>query len=638
MAFLAPLAFLGGLLAIPILLLYMLRLRRQEVVVSSNFLWQQVLRDREANTPWQRLRRNWLLILQLLILALLVLALARPAQEVFTISAGRTVILLDASASMNATDGENDRTRFEQAQREANLLLNELGAADQALIMRVAETSEPLTAYTSDINELRRAINDAQPGSSSADWETALTLAAAGAEGAESFRILIVSDGGIDQDAQLPENIPEPALITVGQAADNLAISALATDTLPGQTPQLFAQVQNYGATDQEVALLVRLDGAIWNSVSQTVSAQSQRSFIFRVDEPFETVEAELVLDDATVDYLALDDRAYAVESQGTSRRVLFYSESGNAFLEQVFRSIPGVQVFRGDVNRPQLPNTPYDLYVFDGWLPTALPDADMLIIDPPRSTGLFTRVETSQETDNVVMADRAHPLMRFVNVSGLAVREFDVIRADWADPLIEADGGPLLFGGENDGRRIALFTFNILDSDLALKIAFPLLISNAVEWFAPAQPVRDAGGLRVGEPLLVDPAPEAETVRLTLPDGEVVERPATGELLIFPQTQQAGFYNVAILDNAGTPIDTQTIAINLFSPAESDIAPRASVALGGGVVDAEVEETRSLREFWPVLAGLAILILCYEWYVYYRQGRRPTRSVDFSRSTAARR
>src|SRR5690606_9591697 len=100
MSFLTPLAALGALFAIPIILLYILRLRRRETVVSSNFLWQQILRDREANTPWQRLRRNILLFLQLIILALMVIALMRPAQIVPTITASKTVILLDASASM----------------------------------------------------------------------------------------------------------------------------------------------------------------------------------------------------------------------------------------------------------------------------------------------------------------------------------------------------------------------------------------------------------------------------------------------------------------------------------------------------------------------------------------------------------
>ena len=79
MTFLAPQALALGTLAVPIVLLYMLRLRRRDIPVSSTLLWEEILRDREANAPWQRLRRNWLLLLQLLILAALVAALThRP--------------------------------------------------------------------------------------------------------------------------------------------------------------------------------------------------------------------------------------------------------------------------------------------------------------------------------------------------------------------------------------------------------------------------------------------------------------------------------------------------------------------------------------------------------------------------------
>ena len=82
MGFLTPLALAFAALSIPILVLYMLRLRRRDVLVSSTLLWQRLLRDREANTPWQRLRRNLLLFLQLAILALLTLALARQPETI----------------------------------------------------------------------------------------------------------------------------------------------------------------------------------------------------------------------------------------------------------------------------------------------------------------------------------------------------------------------------------------------------------------------------------------------------------------------------------------------------------------------------------------------------------------------------
>src|SRR3990167_336690 len=123
MSFLAPLFLSLAALAVPILILYMLKLRRREQEVSSTFLWRMVIRDREANSPWQKLRRNLLLLLQLLLLALLVVALARPFIPVQVVASGQVTVLLDASASMNATDVSP--SRFESAKAIARGLAND---------------------------------------------------------------------------------------------------------------------------------------------------------------------------------------------------------------------------------------------------------------------------------------------------------------------------------------------------------------------------------------------------------------------------------------------------------------------------------------------------------------------------------
>ena len=94
MQFLTPLAFWLAALAIPIILLYMLKLRRKQVEVSSTLLWQQVLREQQANAPWQKLKRNLLLLLQLLILAALIFALARPAWQTRAVASGSVIVLL----------------------------------------------------------------------------------------------------------------------------------------------------------------------------------------------------------------------------------------------------------------------------------------------------------------------------------------------------------------------------------------------------------------------------------------------------------------------------------------------------------------------------------------------------------------
>ena len=120
--FLSPLAAgIAAAVAIPALLvLYFLKLRRREMPIPSTLLWKKAIQDLQVNAPFQRLRRNLLLFLQMALLMLLILALARPV-TFFTPGAGKnTVIIIDRSASMNATD-VNGKSRLDEAKRRAKI-------------------------------------------------------------------------------------------------------------------------------------------------------------------------------------------------------------------------------------------------------------------------------------------------------------------------------------------------------------------------------------------------------------------------------------------------------------------------------------------------------------------------------------
>src|SRR5574341_1262707 len=160
LSFLTPLFLALAGLAIPIVILYMLKLRRRETEVSSIMLWRMVLRDREANSPWQRLRRNLLLLLQLLLLALLVIALARPFLPVPVVASGQVTVLLDASASMNATDVEP--SRFEEAKKIARRLANDLGDDSLMTLIHVGPQPNVLVSASADKRELLAAIDAAR--------------------------------------------------------------------------------------------------------------------------------------------------------------------------------------------------------------------------------------------------------------------------------------------------------------------------------------------------------------------------------------------------------------------------------------------------------------------------------------------
>ncbi|MEM7797848.1 MAG: BatA and WFA domain-containing protein, partial [Chloroflexota bacterium] len=185
MSFLTPFFLLLALLAVPIIIMYMLRLRRQEIVVSSTFLWEKLVRDREANAPWQRLRRNILLILQLIILALLVFALARPFLRLPSVVNRSVVVLLDGSPSMQATDTAEGGfpIRFDAAKAEVNRLIRSLSGGNQMTIIQVGPVPTVLTAPTSDKRQLYDAVEQAVPNSATADWQAAFALASGAAQG-----------------------------------------------------------------------------------------------------------------------------------------------------------------------------------------------------------------------------------------------------------------------------------------------------------------------------------------------------------------------------------------------------------------------------------------------------------------------
>ena len=627
MSFLAPVGFAALAIAIPILLLYMLRLRRRELLISSTFLWRQVVQDTEANTPWQRLRRNLLLFLQLLILLLLVLALARPFITVPTISAGKIALLVDASASMTATDVAGE-SRFSAAIEQARQIVSNMNPQDIISLIRVADIAEPLTSYTADKNELRRALEGMTVSNGSADWDTALTLAAAGAAGAENFSIVMISDGGVGDAASLPANIPQPIYVPVGESANNIGITALATRALAGQPPQLFAQVTNYGDSPAEISLVIRLDDVLRLSRSGVIPPRSQLPIPFGepITEPFETLSATLTFDNDVEDFLALDNRAWTVRNESKTRRVYYVSQRENLFLEQALRSLPGVQTFRGNAENRRLPGEPFDLYVFDNWLPNNLPAGDMLIVNPPNSTPLFTMGAQLPATDQIEIVDEESAITAFVDLDEMSLLQYRAITADWAQTLFRAEPGAILLAGEVNARQIAILPFDLRDSNLPLLIAWPVLMANLLDWFSPADILSLPNGLSVGDVLVISPPLLAENIRITTPDGSAHELSVAGDRVAFANTGQLGLYRLEILQD-GEVTSAQRFAVNLFATGESDIRPalETELQLGGGMAAADADEQLGTQEFWMWLALAALLLLAIEWYVYHRRLQVPT-------------
>jgi len=622
MNFLSP-AFLAlAALAGPIILLYMLRLRRQEVKISSTMLWQRLMQDREANTPWQKLRRNLLLILQLLILAALVVALARPFIPVPSVAAGSVALLIDASASMNATDMPGNQTRFEAAQDAALELVGDLGNDDVMTVIAVGANPQVLAPPTNDRVALREAINRAEPSAAAADWNSALALAGASIAGQQDAAIVVISDGGLPVD--LPALPAETRFVSIGEESANLAISALATRAL-GDQPQLFAAVTNYGTEAADVILSLEVDGSIITAERLTVPAGGTTNFSTgELPADAQVIRAELTppVEGGSEDYLAIDDQAFAVYAPPSSGRILLVTE-GNLFLRQLLTSFPNVEAFQAAPD--EIPaGEVFDLIILDRVIPEELPRGNLLFIAPPESTSLFL---VEGEFDNTrFLRQQSDPILSFIEFDQIAIREaVQVTTPGWAEVLVEAEGGPLLLVGDVQGRRVAIITFNLLASDLPLRIDFPILISNLLQWYSPSTAFDAPDGLRPGEPVAIRPQATTTEYRITQPDGGIRRYEVTEEALTFAATTQLGVYDVELLSGD----DSQPggmFAVNLFAPEESRIAPQDRIIIGEAEVGDAItnQDAFGERELWPFLALIALAILIFEWWVYHRGSGLP--------------
>lgn len=599
-------------LAVPILLLYMLKLRRKQVQVSSILLWERLLRDQQANTPWQKLKRNLLLFLQLLILAALVLAFARPALPTPVVASGSVIVLLDASASMNATDASP--TRFETARRSIQTLINSLSGGAQMTLILVGSAPQALISVESDPALLRSALAAAQPSQGSADWQAAFALAAGAAHGSQQVTTVIVSDGGLPASG-LPALPGDVRYVPIGASDDNLAISALAL-----RARQLFAEVSNYSAADRSVLLSLYLNDELLTARQMELKAGSSQSLsLDKLPETPGVYRARISSPqgDSALDAFPLDDVAYAVNQDAATRRVLLVSK-GNLYLEQLLASLPGIQPFRATGG--EIPTDRFDLYIFDGSLPAQLPAGNLLLINPSSSPLFDVGAPFKEMTDVQV---RENPLTRFVDWSNVHILQAKTVQPPaWADVLISTASGPLLFAGETGGRRLAALTFDLRESDLPLQVAYPILFSNLINYLVPPAAFDATQSLRPGESLSITPPPGVEKIVIASPSNKAYPLLPSAATLTFTETGETGYYAVNFISK-----DTSKVAyfaVNLFDPSESDIRPRESLQIGRATVTPAASNQIGLRELWPWLAALALLVLLVEWQVYHRRTSPP--------------
>lgn len=617
MNFISPFNLLYFLpLAALIILLYLLKLKRKELVVSSTLLWQQVLRDLQANAPIQKLRKNLLLFLQLLILLFVVVGVARPYMSVRALTGENVAVILDASASMKATDV--GPSRFEAARKEALRMVETLGAGDKMMVIEASTKTRVLTPFTSDKRALKDVLARAQAKDTTSNLRESIVLSLSLIKGQRNASVYILSDGAVDPIKDLRIGGATIKFVKFGSRADNLAITALDVrrSFTSANEYQIFVTVQNFSDREREINLELLHDNQLAKVRPMKIPAKQSKSEVFDnlgFDSGVITARFDLR------DDLASDNIAHAELLPRQSLAVLLVTNS-NLALEKVLAVDPHVNQEKTGKLAPA-DYTPeaaskYDVVLFDNFAPSALPSSNYMLINAAGAGTPVQRIGTF-DRPGVVDWDKKHPVTRYLNLTDLVIARCLAVQvADWGKSIADSDNpqAPLIVVGEKGNRRVVYLGFDIRESTIWLRVAFPILISNTVRWLASGSKTQQESVLtRAGDVVPINPPITVESVTVTDPLGRARTVEGKRRPLLFDGTDTIGVYQVKAKNYQ------QKFAVSLLNKRESDILPRSTIELGSAGETATAGSTRANKEIWRWLVVLALIVLGLEWWVYHR-------------------
>lgn len=617
-----PLATLLGIFAAAAALVvafYILKLRRRAVPVPFSRIWDSVLRDKQATELFSKLRRMLSLLLQLALLALLVLALGDPKPKEDLRAGRHLVLLIDASASMKALDVKP--SRLAAAKAEAERIVRGLGASDRAIVVQMGSVPTPRSSMSGDHAELLRAIGQVSASDTRADLEAGLSFGRDSLRGAANAELVVIGDGAYGDTSALSGRVDlegaAPRFVPIGKSGKNLSISEFSVRRYPLDKSryEVMLEVANLNDVPVDVELELSGDGVVVD-VTRLKLGPSEKLPRFYQDlaGASRTLTARIRAG-AGLDDLPADDVAYALLPERRRARILLVSP-GNTYLEaallldeylDVSQVVPGAR----------WPDGHFDVAIFDGVAP-ALTDqvGSALYLNPPGDTSPVPFAEEIRDYGFDTW-ERKSPVLRFMSMGDIQVARGRAFKPAAGDKVLGAsDQGAILVSGARGGHRFVALGFDPRDSDLVLRIAWPLFVLNAINAFVE----EDTGyvsSYRTGEVWRIGVPGSLGSVNLLEPGGSKHTVPVSEGRAVF-RGEQAGFYK---LSGGTDDAPLGEFAANLSDLEESRIAPQPELLLGGKKAPRVSVAAASLTsDVWIYLLLAVIAVSVIEWITYHRR------------------
>ena len=590
-----PLLFLA---AVPvIIILYLLKPKGIDQLISSNLLWKKLLKNEQSKTFFEKFVHNILMYLQIAIIALLVIALMSPFIRTDGVSKGRRVLLIDTGGSMQHVSTEG-KTRLEEAIEQACSYVKNAYDTRFCVVTVDGVSAELLAVDLGDageVTEILRRLSCSDRGGSLTVAQSLLdTLTGSEEEGMST--LMVYTDGAGASAFDGLTGFVEKELYVVGEPVANVANEYTVFAKRSDGTYDVMVSTRNY--SDGKAAFDVGLYDDTEKLIAlkqMALDADETRVCLFeQVDWQGQTLCSRISgMQSPEQDTLEADNTSWAVKGNGSQINGLLVS-GGNTFLEKAYLAVTGSNIAKagndaaadgqGGANQAGVGQSEFNVVIYDAGQTPHAEHVNRLVFEKPQEDG--------KVLENVVIHTKNCSLTTGLSDFTIGVnRVCSYTLPEWAESFLEYDGNCVGYYGEHDGRKEIVTGFDIRESDFPLRAEFPVFLANAIVYLSDTSWL-DSTVYYAGD--------------------EITLRPWAEAALLENRPRKAGIYRI------GNESYEEYYAVRFQTAMESDGRAQAESVTGGQTAQLQ-RVKRTLRNVFIAVA-LALLIL--EWIIYVRQMR----------------
>ncbi|MBM4262212.1 MAG: VWA domain-containing protein [Deltaproteobacteria bacterium] len=610
------LLLLAGALPL-IVFLHSLKPKGPKLSTSTLFIWERLLKEQPLGTRlgWL-LKKNLLLILQLLAAAALIAALADPALLHLAPTSGDMVVVLDLSASMKAKGKSG--TRFDAARKEFAALVDSLSSGRKMMVIGAGAEPRLIVPFTSDTRRLRDIAKSINATDAPGRVKDAILFAHAFLKRGSPDQVVVISDGAFTGAEEFTRPAVHLRLIKVDAGKPqpaNVGIVGFEVRRHPEQAAaEIMVHLRNYTTQTVRGPLALKLGDKEILRETVEIGAEQRRVLIYPANGSLSgnltgSLVARLEIDDD----FPTDNQAYLALNDRAPLRLL-YVGPGNPLLSNLLRFFSHVQVTTTQSWEAAPENSHYDVMIFDRVPVPPSVQGNVILIDTVPAQGPIRANGKIANPGAPVLAAK-HPVAESLSLGDLHVQEMSRLTVGGeATVIARAGGNPLLVALDQGKLRALILGFDLAASDLPLRIAFPVLFHNALEWFQPQRREFPAESTQAGAPFVLRlPAGDSD-VELLTPAGKKERLKIAASPFVFADTFEAGFYEYKSSGRTGR------LAVNLLDENESQIAAPPQLHPQPGASHAQsTAQNETGWPLWPSLLVATIVLLFIEWILAWR-------------------